>query len=338
MVSTLSTLGQNNLLRTEFTSLQGQIQNLQTQIGTGEVAQVIGDLGAQSSLDISLRQQVDQVDTLNKGISQLQVRTGLVDKSLSIINDTALAVQNQAFAQPQFAPQRLALVSAAQAAIDQINSQLQTSVNGRSLFGGTQTQTNPIVPQTTLLPAVQAAVTAALAGAPPSVPAAVQAAVAGAVTPATYYTGGPPNQPTQIDHGLSINDSITAADPAFQQILAGLYTLASLPQPVGAVAVPPAITDAQFDATAQAAATQISGGLSELQGLTEKNGQNEKLLTDVSTSQGTVLTTLQTQIDNIENVNVADATTRLSQLKLQLDASYHIIADLSSLSLVDFLK
>jgi len=47
---------------------------------------------------------------------------------------------------------------------------------------------------------------------------------------------------------------------------------------------------------------------------------------------------LQTQIDNIEQVNLADASTRLTQLKTQLDASYHIVADLSSLNLIDFLK
>jgi flagellar hook-associated protein 3 FlgL len=47
---------------------------------------------------------------------------------------------------------------------------------------------------------------------------------------------------------------------------------------------------------------------------------------------------LQTQIDNIEQVDLADASTRLTQLRTQLDASFHITASLSSLSLVDFLK
>ncbi len=118
----------------------------------------------------------------------------------------------------------------------------------------------------------------------------------------------------------------------------GLYTLASLPQPVGATATPPNLADSEFDATAQAAASTISQGLTQLQSLTEKNGRNEQLLTDQGNAHDATLTTLQTQIDNIEQVNLADASTRLSQLQTELAASYKITAELSTLNLVDFLK
>ena len=341
MVQTLSTLGENNLLRSEFSSLQGQIQQLQTQIATTQKTQVYGDLGAQASSDISLRQQADVVNDLQNTISQLQVRTGLVDTSLGIINATALAVKNSAFQTPSFPEQRADLVNAAKSAIDQITQQLQTTVDGRNLFGGTQTQGAVTTPSSTLLPAVQAAVNTALNAVPPpaNVPAAIQAAVAGVFSSAAaYYTGGPPYPPTQIDQGLTLNDSITAADPSFQAILTGLYTLAALPQPSGQTATLPNISEPQFDAVAQAAASQISGGLSQLQIVTERNGRNQSLLTSESNTHNATLTILQTQIDNIEEVNLADASTRITQLRTQLDASFHVTADLSSLSLVDLLK
>jgi len=129
-----------------------------------------------------------------------------------------------------------------------------------------------------------------------------------------------------------------ASDPAFLTLMQGLYTLASLPQPAGPNAVPPALSDSQFDAAASAAASTISQGLTQLQALTEKNGRNEQFLNDENTAHDATLTVLQTQIDNIEQVNLADASTRLTQLKTQLDASYHVVADLSTLSLIDFLK
>lgn len=338
MVTTLSTLGQNNLLRSEFTTLQGEIQKVQTQVATGMKAQVFGDLGAQATLDISLHQQADMLDNFTKTISQLQVRTQLVDSSLGIINTAALNVQNLAFQTPSQPTQRQEVVSLAQGAIDQITQQLQASVDGRNVFGGTQTQANPIIGRSTLLPTVQAAVNTALAGAPANVPAAIQAAVAGVfASPAAYYTGGPAYPPTQIAQGLTIDDSIAGSDPAFQTILTGLYTLAALPQPAGATATPPAISDSQFDTAAQAAATQISNGLSQLQVLVQKNGNNEKTLADESNAHASTLTILQTQIDNIETVNIADASTRLTQLKSQLEASFSIVASLSNLSLVNFL-
>ncbi len=416
---TLSTLGQNNLVRSELAMLQGGIQDLQTQVATGEKTQRYGDLGAQATLSISLRNQANLLDNYKKNISNLSIRTGLIDQSLVTIHDTALAVQNQAFATPSFTAQRINIVAAAKAAIDQITQSLQTSVDGRNLFGGTQTQSNPVTTSTTLLPTVQAAVAAAIAAGPTNVPAAIQAAVSGTqvtaqgdgvtttwpygfdiptaadavvkivdttVTPPTttvltpaqyaitglgsltggtvtptgpaltagqyitiqqaapldsatgYYLGGPAHTPTQIAQGLSVDYSITADDPAFLTLMQGLYTLAALPQPSGPTATPPALSDSDFDAAASAAASTISQGLTQLQSLTEKNGRNEQLLTDESNAHDATLTVLQTQIDNIEQVNLADASTRLTQLKTQLDASYHIVADLSSLNLIDFLK
>ncbi len=341
-MTTLSTLGQNDFLRYEFASLQDHIQQLQTQVGTGERAQRYGDLGAEAPVDIGLRNQATILDNYKTSINQLTLRTSMIDKSLVIINDTATAVQNQAFQSPSFPAQRQNLVAAAKAAIDQITQQLRASVDGRNLFGGTQTQVNPIVATATLLPTVQAAVAAAIAGAPPNVPAAIQAAVSGGAgvmaTAASYYVGGPAHAPTQVDPNLSVDYSIIGGDPAFLTILQGLYTIASLPQPVGSVAAPPNLSDSQFDATATAAATTIAQGLAQMQTLTVKNGRNEMLLQQQSDAHAVTLTVLQGQINNIESVDIADATTRLTQYRTQLDASYRITASLSSLNLVDFLK
>jgi flagellar hook-associated protein 3 FlgL len=421
---TISTLGQSNLVRSQIATLQSGIQALQTQIGTGEKTQRYGDLGAQATLSISLRNQATLLDNYKNNINNLSIRTGMIDQSLSSINDTAVAVRNQAFASPSSPQQRLNMVAAAKSAIDQITQSLQISVDGRNLFGGTQTQSNPVTGSAMLLPNVQLAVTAAIASGLPTVPAAIQAAVQGTIggtqitaqgdsattsfpyafnlpnaaaavvtvvdsttTPPTtrvlpstqysttapgsapggtltlsgppltagqyitisqlapapnsaagYYLGGPPHAPTEVDQGLTVDYSLTAGDPAFVTLLAGLYTLAALPQPTGANATPPALSDSQFDAMATAASSTISQGLTQLQGLTEKNGRNEQFLTQESTAHDATLTLLQGQINDIEQVNLADASTRLTQLQTQLDASYHVVADLSSLNLVDFLK
>jgi flagellar hook-associated protein 3 FlgL len=343
-MTTLSTLGQSQLLIRQFSSLQGQIQEIQTQVATNQKTQRYGDLGSQTSLDINLHNQATQIDDYTKTISQLQVRAGLVDSSLSIIHDSAVNVQNLSFASPQVGASRTNLVSQAKAAIDQINQRLQTQVDGRNLFSGTQTQSQAMTPQSTLLPTVQAAVAAAITAnaalvPPGNVATAVQTAVATVfATTANFYTGGPAAAPTQIAPGLAIDTSITGGDPAFQTILQGLYTIASLPQPVGAPVTPPNISESDFDTIAAGSGTVVSQGLTGLESLTEKNGNNEALLTQESTQHAATLTVLQTQIDNIENVDLAAASTRLTQLQTQLDASYRITASLSSLTLVDFLK
>jgi flagellar hook-associated protein 3 FlgL len=343
-MTTLSTLGQNQLLIREFSNLQGQIQQIQTQVATNQKTQVYGDLGSQTSLDINLHNQATQVNDYTNTISQLQVRTGLVDSSLSIIHDAASTVQNLSFASPQVSANRINLVSQAKSAIDQINQRLQTQVDGRNLFGGTETQAQTMVPQSTLLAQVQTAVANAITTnatlvPPGNVATAVQTAVAAVfATTSNYYTGGPPTAPTAIASGLSIDTSITGADPAFQTTLQGLYTIAALPQPVASPATPPNISEADFDSIAAGAGSVISQGLTSLETVTEKNGNNEALLTTESTAHAATLTVLQTQINDIENVDLAGASTKLSLLNTQLQASYSITASLSNLSLVNFLK
>jgi flagellar hook-associated protein 3 FlgL len=342
-MTTLSTLGQNQLLIREFSSLQGQIQDVQTQVATNQVSQVYSGLGSQASLDINLHDQATQISDFNDTISQLQVRASLVDSSLGIINAAATTVQNLSFASPQVSANRINLVSQAQSAIDQINQRLQTQVNGRNLFGGTETQSQTMVPQSTLLPlvktAVQNAITTNAALVPPgNVAAAVQAAVAGVfATQSNYYSGGPPTTPTQIAQGLSVDTSITGADPAFMTTLEGLYTIAALPQPVTSP-TPPAINTTDFDAIASSAGSVIAQGLTALQSVTEKNGNNQALMTQETTDHSATLTILQTQIDNIEQVDLAGASTKLSLLQTQLQASYSITSSLSNLSLVNYLK
>src|SRR5438270_1247800 len=97
---TLSTLGQNNLVRSQFMTLQAGIQDLQTQVATGEKTQRYGDLGAQATLSISLRNQSSLLDNFKKNIANISLRTGMIDQSLATIHDTAVAVQNQALQSP----------------------------------------------------------------------------------------------------------------------------------------------------------------------------------------------------------------------------------------------
>jgi flagellar hook-associated protein 3 FlgL len=338
-INTLSTLGQSNLIRSEFGNLQTDIQKLQSQIASGQKSDRLGDLGSQAPLDISLRNNTNVIDNFNSNIESLNIRTNVVDKSLNNIHDLAQTLQNLAFQSPTTDEARANLVSTARSTIDQVIQQLQASVDGRQLFGGVQTQTNPMVASTTLFPTVQTAVNAAVAGLPANVPAAIQAAVAGIfATTANFYQGGVAHSPSQIDVGLTVDYSITGGDPAFQSIFQGLYTIAALPQPVAPPATPPNITQADFDTAAQTAASQIATGISQLETLIEKNGRNQKLLTDTQSAHKGTLTVLSTQIDNIETVDIADATTRLTQLRTQLQASFSITADLKDLSLINFLK
>src|SRR5438477_12421150 len=96
-INALSTLGLSNLLRSEFGSLQAEIQRLQNQVASGQKTDRLSDLGSQAPLDISLRNDTNVIDNFNTNIGALDIRTSVMDQSLNDIHDVAQTVQNLAF-------------------------------------------------------------------------------------------------------------------------------------------------------------------------------------------------------------------------------------------------
>jgi flagellar hook-associated protein 3 FlgL len=349
-MSTVGTLAQSLLVRSNISSIQDQLNTLQQQVSSGLKTDNYGGLGAQATLDINLRNQVDRLDTYSTDITALQTRTGIVDQTLTAINDSAVNVRNVVIQNLNSASGNTTIIQAAQQAIDDITNKLQANVDGRYLFAGTKTDQAPMLGSSTILPQVQALiVNPASPPGPPGVlqqtptpsniPAAIQTAVSGFfATSSNYYAGGPAYPASHIDDSVTVNTSITGDDPAFTQLLTGLYTLASLPQPVPDPATPPSLGQSDFNATVQSASSMISSALNGVQTLIAQNGTNQALLDTTQQNQQATLTLVKTQVDNIENVDMAEASTRVTQLQTQLQASYELTALLKDLTLTNFLK
>jgi flagellar hook-associated protein 3 FlgL len=349
-MSTVGTLAQSLLLRQEINSLQGKIQTVQQQITSGHKTERYGDLGPVSTLDINLRNQAERLDNYKTDIASLKTRTGIIDESLSAVREAALDARDAILKELNSDTGRADIIQSAQRAIATITDKLQANVDGRYLFAGTKIDQPPMIADATVLPQVQALVVnpASPPGpagvlqqvpAPASIPTATQAAVSAFfATSANYYAGGPAHPPSQIDDGVAVGTSITGDDPVFQQVLTGLYTIASLPQPVPDPATPPNLGRSDFDATVQAAAASISAGVTSLETLIAKNGAVQHQLDGAEQTHDATLTLVQTQIDNIENVDLVDASAKVTQLRTQLEASFQLTAQLKDLSLVNFLR
>lgn len=166
---------------------------------------------------------------------------------------------------------------------------------------------------------------------------AVQAAMSNFYATSTnYYQGSNTFAPTSIDVGMTLDYSIAGNNPAFQSILQGLNTLASLPTPTAGGANP--VSTADYDKTAAAAAQSIASGLAGLKGLIQTNGDHQQTLQNQSSAQDQTLTFLQKEVDNIESANLPDLSAKLAVLQTQMQASYKVMAGLAQLSLVDYLK
>lgn len=338
-MTTLSTLGQNRLIRAEMSKLQLDINRIQQQITSGKKTDRYGDLAALAPLDISLRNKGEQLTGFKNNIQTLKARTDIIDNTLTVVRSQVLDMRNIALANKMFDTGRADITMRAQAAVKDVMQKLQANVDGRFLFAGVATDTPPMADSSALLAAAQAAVDAALLAPVPDVPTAVRNAVSGVLaTPASFYVGGARHAGPEIDEGVVADYSITGDDPAFETALHSLLMLATLPAPQDDPVTPPAINRADWDAVANEAGTKLTDALTGIETLQLSNGRVQQLLEQTEQAHEATLTIIQTQINDIEQVDLIDASARITQLRTQLEASFAVTAELRGLTLVDYLR
>jgi flagellar hook-associated protein 3 FlgL len=345
-MTTLSTVGQNRLIRAEMSKLQLGINRLQQQITSGKKTDQYGDLGALAPLDISLRNKGEQLTNFKTNIQTLKARTDIIDNTLGMVRNQVLDMRNIALANKMFDTGRADITSRAEAAVKDIMQKLQANVDGRFLFAGVSSNHPPMADADTLIGLAQTAVDAALLAPLPDVKTAVRTAVQGILATTTNYYqvaapalgGGAAHGAPEIDIGVTAAYSITGDDPAFETSFEALLMLATLPAPKDDPVTPPDVNRTDWDAVANEAGSMLTGALTDIENLQLANGRVQQLLEQTEQSHDAALTIIQTQINDIEQVDLVEASARMTQLRTQLEASYAVTADLRELSLIHYLR
>lgn len=324
-----STLSMNTLLSSRMSATQAQIQTLQRQVATGQRAETYAQLGTQAGANIALHNEASTVATFQQNNQVLIGRMSAMDQAMTAMHDPAESVKSDAYALMPSDTQRNALILSAQNAFSTVVNALQTSVGGRALFSGDGTDVTPIV--STVFSDLQSAITALPQ---PVDTTAVESTIDNFFsTPSNFYQGGSSLQPSAVDKNISVDYGILASDPAFKDLLQGLATIALMPTPDGVN-----ITDAQYTAAIQGAASTLSQGVGQLNQLISSNGSNQALVENTNTQHATTLTMVQEQINTIEQTDLAEAASQLAQLSTQLQATYEMTAQLNQLSLINYLS
>lgn len=324
-----STLSMNTLLSSRMSATQAQIQTLQRQVATGQRAETYAQLGTQAGANIALHNEANTVATFQQNNQVLIGRMSAMDQAMTAMHDPAESVKSDAYALMPSDTQRNALILSAQNAFSTVVNALQTSVGGRALFSGDGTDVTPIV--STVFSDLQSAITALPQ---PVDTTAVESTIDNFFsTPSNFYQGGSSLQPSAVDKNISVDYGILASDPAFKDLLQGLATIALMPTPDGVN-----ITDAQYTAAIQGAASTLSQGVGQLNQLISSNGSNQALVENTNTQHATTLTMVQEQINTIEQTDLAEAASQLAQLSTQLQATYEMTAQLNQLSLINYLS
>ena len=223
-----------------------------------------------------------------------------------------------------------------------------TSVDGQYVFGGVNSavapMTNYLDPPAAAQTAVQTAFSTYLAGlSPPATAQTVTAAqmqtfltspaftsqFQGAAWSANWSSASSTNVSSDISPTETIDTSTNANQPAFQE-LARAYTM--LNEFTGT-----SIDSAAMQSVVDQASSLMSTAVNSLTSMQATLGSAQQRVTEANDGMSAQMNILQTQIDNLDNVNTYQVATQVNSLTTQIQTAYSLTAQLQKLSLASYL-
>lgn len=329
------------VLARESGTIKDRLDVLAQQSASGRVADSFAGLGEQAHVSIDLRPRLQQIEGWKNNIAAAAPRLQITQTVLRRLSDIA---SNFASATLGLATQTSAGIDAtaieAKSALSEVQSLMNTQLNGKYLFAGQDSATPPL-PNATLANFVaQAQAPIAGFGAVSGAATAVAILAAAAATPLTTAT---PRAMAQIDDGQDVAIGVVAGQNAYAVQSGAATTGSYLKDLVANLAALAALSGGQ---TAQGSSftdlvTGLGNGMrgavvalsTEMAGV----GAQQAQFTSTASQLDDQTRALTAQISGVEDVDLAATATALTQMQAQLQASYHLISTMHSLSLVNFL-
>jgi flagellar hook-associated protein 3 FlgL len=306
----ISTLAQTQQIIQSLVLLQNQGNALQQQIATGLKSPNFAGIALQAAQLVNLTatqsQQQGYIDTINTVNTRLQTMRLATTTIGNLVQQFGNELQTNAFN-----PTGTTIQSQAQALLAGIGDYLNTSDGEGYVFSGTATSTLPF--DASGLPS------------PGDLSTAVNVS-----PPNGYYQGNADISQAQVDTSLNVQYGITAADPAFEQVIRALNFLAN--------SGPLDPTNPADVANVNQAEQLISTGAGQINQLTAQIGMQQSELNNALQVHQESLTLAKSSIANIENVDPATVITQLDALQTQMQASYQTVSILQNLSLANYIK
>jgi flagellar hook-associated protein 3 FlgL len=149
--------------------------------------------------------------------------------------------------------------------------------------------------------------------------------------PTFYYQGdlGANQVSARIDDSLDLEYGMRGDEPCFATMMGALYALATSDLTIA--------NDAGYRELARLAMNDLDQGFDELQEQIGILGVRQDTIEQTEQRHIDFLVILQNQIVNVEDVDAADAMTRLTLLQTNLESSFRLIAGTRDLSLTNYL-
>ncbi len=327
---------------------QSQLTSVMTEESTGQYANLGLQLGDQSGYELSLKEQVGQLQTLTTGNSLASTNMSTAQSALSAIQSSAQTTLNDLAAWTPTGTSGASLQNLGQSALQSLISGANTTSGDQYVFGGINSAVAPMTDYySTPASAAKTAIDQAFQttfGVLPSDPGAANISASamqsflsgpfaalfqGASWSANWSSASSVNTSAEIAPGQTVTTSTNANQPGFQQ-LAQAYAMLS---EFGGTALS---TDAQ-QAVATAASSLVSQGVDSMINTQAVLGESQSAVTNANNSMSSQLTILQGQLGNLDNVNSTATATQISSLTTQIQMAYELTTRLQQLNLAQYL-
>lgn len=332
-------------------SIESTIAALTAQTTSGYVATTYAGLGANAGTALGLSTQIAQADALQTSTGSAADIQQAAQTALGQIESIAANFASQALTLQTVQSGAPALAQSANAALVQVAQLLDTQVGGVYVFAGQDSATPPVpdpgaIAQSGFTQAISAAIAAlGTNGAAATSAATLAIAAPGGTSPFSPSLEANGAQ-AEADLGQGVRVKLAplattnsdAASPGTgttstgsytRDILLGLASLASLGNATTGTA--------NFSQLVQTTTQTLNGAVSAITTDIAALGARQQQVSSVQSELASASTALKTQLSGLQDADLTQVATQLSQAQTQLQASFQIIAALSQETLSKFL-
>ena len=310
MVSRVTNLSSSRLINSLILKSQERINEQQIRLTTQQKSQDYLGIGDDASRLLTVESSLRRIDQFVKNNAFIDMRMETMLNSMDAVGDILKEVRT--LVRDVLEDGTLEGIDKndfTEIKMDQLEGFLNVKMNGRFLFSGTKTDTQPVN-----------------AGDLADAPTFDADGVTTTAEPSFFYQGDDNQVKARIDEGVTLEYGVKANNEGFEKLIRAIRLVKSTD-----------LTDARVLDKFQHALNLLNESADKIGAVELNTGVKFQQLASTTRSLKDTKSILDGVVDEIERADTFEAVSILNQVQTQLEASYATAVRVSSLSLTRFL-
>ena len=310
MVSRVTNLSSSRLINSLILKSQDRINEQQIRLTTQQKSQDYLGIGDDASRLLTVESSLRRIDQFVKNNTFIDMRMETMLNSMDSVGDILKEVRT--LVRDVLEDGTLEGIDKndfTEIKMDQLEGFLNVKMNGRFLFSGTKTDTQPVN-----------------AGDLADAPTFDADGVTTTAEPSFFYQGDDNQVKARIDEGVTLEYGVKANDEGFEKLIRAIRLVKSTD-----------LTDANVLGKFQHALNLLNESADNIAAVELNTGVRFQQLASTTQSLKDTKSILDGVVDEIERADTFEAVSILNQVQTQLEASYATAVRVSTLSLTRFL-